>query len=619
MSELRFDSAAESPPYDSDEVLAPFEVVGSFPTPTPGERYASQIFDGTNGWRVVSAPNVLNGFNGFTVRVWAALDWGAMGGFVALASFGDGGPTPDKYHTYTVGIAVGGTLRLQVRYQDTAGTGRIVNVGSSIPIPVQPWSQITWTRERDGDAQLFASYIDGVPRGTNTNTDQIPYVQDTFWTLGHRQTLGVADAFVEGTIEGIDVLGYAVTPIEERLEYQRRLLQESSRDLVADALPSARTPTERGVATERGSTYHAIRVRPLADITGNVSARARNFDLAGLPPNCYGSQLARFERSLKFAVDTSRSTSKRQADVSAAMADLGGYKAEKLLEYAKILTGDPSPVLVVGVNTWTPTSTDAGIVPVVNPWIVKGDGTVNLTPAGMEIKGLAGATLRIAGDAVIAAWAIAHERLDGNVRPIRGGMMSAQLVSLAGSSATAWTGFSLLRQFAGLHVGIWFDGLTHFIGYRTSAEDTYTVGWTILGNIALGGVAGVYYDELLGRWFATWNDTPADPTTTQTAALPWTTEDVQSIAMTNQSESVLGADLTSVWLDPIVQAPNAETARKYYLVCVNATSKDAVGQTAQLRRRDRPTAIGSITYSLEMVAEDTDSPLDFTPLTGDVT
>lgn len=618
MSELRFDSAAEAPPFDSQEVLEPFQVVGTFPTPTIGDRFPAQDFDGSQGWRVISAPGSLNGFNGVTVRVWAALDWGSMAGFVALASFGDGGATPDKFHTYTVGVAVGGILRFQIRYQDTSGVPRTVTL-SSIPIPTKEWSQMTWTRERDLDTQVFAAYLDGVQLGTATNTDQIAYVQDTFWTLGHRQTLGVTDAFVIGQIEGVDVLSRAVTSIEELLEYRRRLLQEQWRDLVGDALPRARTVTETGMDVQRGSTYHTIRVRPWADLLGHAAARATNWDFAALPPDCYGSQLARFERALGIVTDQSASTTKRQVDVSAAMADLGGYTPEKLLSLATTLTGDPSPVLIVGSNIFDPVSTDPGSAPVVNPWIVKGDGTVTLIPTGMEIEGLTGATLRIAGDAVTAAWPIAHERLDGDTQPIRGGALSAKFVSLVGTAGNMqWTGVSILRQFEGLHLGVFFDGLLHFIAWRESVEDTYTT-WTILDNVIVGASVGVYYDLLVGQWFATWNDTPADPNTIETAALPWTTRDVLSIALTNQSEATLVADLTAVWLDPNIQVPNAETARKYFLVAVNATRKDAVGQTAELRKRDRPTAIGHITYSLTALTDDSDSPADFTPLTGAVT
>jgi hypothetical protein len=622
MSELRFDSAAEAPPYDRDQVLTPFEVVGVFPVPIPGERYPSQVFDGSNGWQVVTAPSSVNGFNAVTIRVVCRPDWVSMSDatFRALGAYGDGGPLASQHLSFAAGVIVGGGMFLLAgQYQTVAGVPKtaIINLPGS-DIPAMPWVQITITRERSGDGHVWRGFVNGEKLGEIATTDSIAYVQDSPWTLAHISTLGVAGSFFEGTIESVDVLTHAATSEEEFLAYKRRLLQEESRELVADALPRARTPTERGVATERGSTYHAIRVRPLAELVGNVAARAANWNLTALPPTCYGSQLAMFERAFGIPTDTTIPTSHRQATVSAAMADLGGFQADKLLTFAATLTGDPSPVLIVGSNTFTPTSTDPGSPDVVNPWIVKGDGTVHLIPAGMELEGLTGATLRVAGDAITAAWPIAHERLDGDTRPIRGGMLSAELVSLAGSSITAWTGISLLRQFNGLHIGIWFDGLGYIIARRESTEDTYTP-WQSLGNLAPGGVAGVFYDETIGQWFASWNNTPADLTTTQIAALPWTTQDVLSIALTNQSEGVLGADLTSVWLDPVVQVPNAETARKYYLVCVNATSKDAVGQTAQLRRRDRPTAVGHITYALEAVTDDTDSPADFTPLTGDVT
>lgn len=616
MADLVFTGVAEAPPVDLDGGLFGWTVSGPFPAVADGERYPAQDYTGSSGWRLQTSE--FNGFSSLTVSATMAADWGALdgAGFVTIAAYGDGGPLASAYHSWAVGlVVVGSTVTVRGQYQDSAGAVQTIDVGS-FAVPAATWSVLHVTREERAPGSTWAAYLDGGLVGTASVSDTIAYGQDTLLTLGYLSTLGVASAHFLGRLESISLASSAATAEEVRQLYLARRTREEYRAVVASLLP----PLDR----ERGSNYHALRVRPLADGLGAARARISNWESAALLPTAYGSQLDRWRRSLGLSVNDPRPSSVLQEETAVLFADPASFTIERTRQIgARIMGVDVGDVAVSEPrNRIEPRTTATPDRPVAGPWNVKGDASATYTATGLVLRSRDGVDLRWWADTSRGQeCTLACDHRDQaaviDERVVSGVGFAATLVALSGTSATQWGGFILVGQQRARHIGVYDDGGTLRIASRDTLDRTLGP-WTQIATITVGAELAVFWDDLVGEFFVGVNPTPGDPTTQNVYMLPALTTAVIRAGLAIGAEGDLSGDIEAEWTSAVLQWPDAETTRKYFVSTPTPAESDPVSQTAQLRALGRPTTQGHITYTPTAVAADPGSFVGYSELSADL-
>jgi hypothetical protein len=596
---------------------AVWSLVGS-PVTEFGDRFYRAVFDGTSGYGASGlelAP--WNGFAALTVAVEAAPDFVALDGhgFVALASYGDGGPTVPEHHHWAVGIVVGSSVTYRVEYQDAAGTPQGFDLFTA-PIPTGGKLAAVFVRERNSTGHCWTLYLDGalVAIVDQSRPNRIcPTGLLGPLTIGYRSTLGVLGSGFVGTIENLRFDSEPWTATQVQMEARVTPLQVKSYDTVAQYHPIARGPGQRGVNVDRTSNYGKYRVRPFADAVGALRARLENFYAAALPPNCYGSQLERWERALDLPpVGT---VAERQRRVLSRWQDTGTFTTADVQRLgATILGVDTSQVAVYQPPTRLQPVTTAGTVtPLHGNWHVTGAGDTDLTPTGIRLRSTSGTVLKSQEATLVCG----HQEqiLSGSARVREGGDFAATLVAASGTATGQWTGFVLAGMQAARYIGVYFDGAIWRLAYRDRVNRVLG-SWTQLGICMPGSQLAMSWDKTAAAWIVRRFADPSDLTPEETHQLPALggLSPVYRFGLCNGSEGALSGALEATWTGVTVQWPGSPTAYRYYVVSPTDGALSPVEPTAQLRARQRPTTQGYVTYEQDMLAETPGAMAEYTPL-----
>lgn len=345
MSQIVFDFEPEGTPYDRDEQLTAWRLVGSstYPTAISGARFAARTFDGTSGYEAEDAASALQGLGSIAWRILCRPDYDALAGTtVTLIARGSGGPTTGDYWPWEVQLTVNGgatQATVTLAWQDGAGATVTHDLGTYDRPAPGSWTLVAVTREPVESGTYLRLVVDGVPFPELAVADLWTATPDEVVTLGCRNNAGAYEQFFIGDIELAWVELEAATPLQERHAYHALLVHPpEDRETIRRYLIGLDE-----VIPTRGSVYDKARIRPLSELLTTVSEAVETRADAALPDNAYGPRLREWETTLALTDATSLSVAERQVRAAAALGKIEGLSlafqeghATEILE-----TGDP--------------------------------------------------------------------------------------------------------------------------------------------------------------------------------------------------------------------------------------------------------------------------------------